>query len=584
MSPGSSIQQLRLREHQLFLALTIVVGVLAGLSAVLFTVAIDWTTRLFFGLDPSAVRLFVVPVAVSLVTGALLAWAFPDVRGSGVPQTEAAYHLHNGVIPGRVPLGKFITGVLCIGSGHSMGREGPSVQIGAGLASVVGRWVPLSPARVKDLVPVGAAGALAAAFNTPVAAVLFALEEIIGDMNATLLGSTVVASVASVVVERSILGNEPLFRVPAYHLQHPIELLAYAALGIVGGVVSLVFCKGLLAARRLFMGLPPWTRIWQPALGGLVIGGLLVFRPQVMGVGYEYVDQALNGGLVLKTMILLCALKLVATLVSYSSGNAGGIFAPSLYIGAMAGGAVGSVVHQLAPLQTADAGAYALVGMGTLFAGIIRAPMTSVFMIFEITQDYQILVPLMVANLLSFLISRRFQPVPVYHALLQQDHVHLPSAATRVAPASWTAADVMGSKVNLVPGETAVQSLWEASSSNGAPAFLVGTPERLVGIVNAQQLAAAMESGRSSDPISSLLDAEIVHTHPDHPSQTVLDRLAQSGGVLPIVSRDDAQRVVGVVTLPQITRFLRKRSRASATTSFGHTTASMQPSQTRPGP
>ena len=143
-----------------------------------------------------------------------------------------------------------------------------------------------------------------------------------------------------------------------------------------------------------------------------MIGGLLVFRPQVMGVGYEYVDQALNGGLVLKTMVLLCALKLVATTVSYSSGNAGGIFAPSLYIGAMAGGAVGSVVHQLAPLQTADAGAYALVGMGTLFAGIIRAPMTSVFMIFEITQDYQILVPLMVANLLSYLISRRFQPTP----------------------------------------------------------------------------------------------------------------------------------------------------------------------------
>ena len=349
MSLGSSIQQLRLREHQLFLALTIVVGVLAGLAAVLFTVAIDWTTRLFFGLDPSTVRLFVVPVTVSLVTGALLAWVFPDVRGSGVPQTEAAYHLRGGVIPARVPLGKFITGVLCIGSGHSMGREGPSVQIGAGLASAVGRWVPLSPARVKDLVPVGAAGALAAAFNTPVAAVLFALEEIIGDMNATLLGSTVVASVASVVVERSILGNEPLFRVPAYHLQHPIELLAYAALGIIGGVVSLVFCKGLLGARRLFMGLPPWTRVWQPAMGGLVIGGLLVLSPQVMGVGYEYVDQALNGGLVFKTMVLLCVLKLLATTVSYSSGNAGGIFAPSLYIGAMAGGAVGTVVHQLAP-------------------------------------------------------------------------------------------------------------------------------------------------------------------------------------------------------------------------------------------
>ena len=174
--------------------------------------------------------------------------------------------------PARVPFGKFLTGVLCIGSGHSMGREGPSVQIGAGLASVVGRWLQLSPQRVRELVPVGAAGALAAAFNTPVAAVLFALEEIIGDMNAALLGSTVVASVAAVVVERSILGNEPLFHVPTYHLVHPAELLAYAVLGVIGGVVSLVFCKALLALRGGFLRLPPAHECFQPAIGGLVIG------------------------------------------------------------------------------------------------------------------------------------------------------------------------------------------------------------------------------------------------------------------------------------------------------------------------
>jgi CIC family chloride channel protein len=300
----------------------------------------------------------------------------------------------------------------------------------------------------------------------------------------------------------------------------------------------------------------------------VAIGALLIVTPQVMGVGYEYVDQALNGGLVFKTMVLLCVLKLVATTVSYSSGNAGGIFAPSLYIGAMAGGAVGTVVHRLAPLQTADAGAYALVGMGTLFAGIIRAPMTSVFMIFEITQDYQILVPLMVANLLSFLISRRFQPTPVYHALLQQDHVHLPSAATRIAPTSWTAADVMGSEVSLVPPNTSVQRLWETSRSDGTPAFLVGTPERLVGMVNAQQVAAAIESGRLSDPIASLLDPELVHAHLDHPSETVLERLARSSGVLPIVSRDDAQRVLGVVTFPHIVQFMRKRPAAARPTPF----------------
>jgi CIC family chloride channel protein len=301
-SPARRAQQLRLRENQLFLILTIVIGIIAGLAAVLFTLAIDQASHRFFGLAPSRLWLFAVPRLVSIVTGVLLAKVFPDVRGSGVPQTEAAYHLHGGVIPGRVPFGKFLTGVLCIGSGHSMGREGPSVQIGAGVASLAGQWLRLPPRRVRDLVPVGAAGALAAAFNTPVAAVLFALEEIIGDMNAALIGSTVVASVAAVIVERSILGNEPLFHVPTYRLVHPAELLAYAALGIAGGVVSLIFCKGLLALRSIFLHLPARTRILQPMVGGLIIGGILLYSPAIRGVGDEYVDQALNGGLVLKTM------------------------------------------------------------------------------------------------------------------------------------------------------------------------------------------------------------------------------------------------------------------------------------------
>ena len=544
----SRVQQLKLREHQLFLILTIVIGVVAGLAAVLFTVAIDQVSHRLFGLAPSRLRLFGIPPLVSLVTGVLLAKVFPDVRGSGVPQTEAAYHLAGGVIPPRVPFGKFLTGVLCIGSGHSMGREGPSVQIGAGLASGVGQWLGLSPERVRDLVPVGAAGALAAAFNTPIAAVLFALEEIIGDMNATLIGSTVVASVASVVVERSILGNEPLFHVPTYRLVHPAELIAYALLGIAGGVVSLVFCKGLLAARVAFRRLPPWTRVIQPAIGGLIIGGILLYSPAIMGVGYEYVDQALNGGLLLRTMMILCFLKLSATIVSYASGNAGGIFAPSLYIGAMAGGAIGMLVHRVAPFPTGDVGAYALVGMGTLFAGIIRAPMTSVFMIFEITQDYQILVPLMVANLLSFVISRRYQPVPVYHALLHQDGVHLPSgdgAATRTAR---TAGDMMQTDVPFMPPHLSLREAQQWAAAHDAPLFLVGSADHLVGIVTREQLQEPGIVQHGSDLVSTVTSTDFTHAHADHPVDVVLDRLAESGGLLPIVSRADVRRVDGIIT------------------------------------
>jgi CIC family chloride channel protein len=452
-------------------------------------------------------------------------------------------------------------GVLCIGSGHSMGREGPSVQIGAGIASVVGQWLRLPPGRVKELVPVGAAGALAAAFNTPIAAVLFALEEIIGDLNATLIGSTVVASVASVVVARSILGNDPLFHVPAYQLVHPAELIAYAGLGVVGGIVSLVFCKALLGLRALFSRLPRSTVMVQPAIGGVAIGAILVVLPDIRGVGYESVDQALNGGLVLRTMLILCAVKLGATIISYCSGNAGGIFAPSLFIGAMAGGVVGTVVHRMAPFPTAEPGAYALVGMGTLFAGIIRAPMTSVFMIFEITQDYQIVVPLMVANLLSFAISRRYQPVPVYEALLRQDQIHLPSAAFRARP-DFTARDVMNVDVPsaFLSGEMPIDAAWHAIRTDGCPVSLVGSPEQLIGVITKPQLARAREAGRGKAPLGTVTEKSFVHVHPDHGLDVVLERFAECGGLLPVVSRAPASRVEGVITVDDLTRFGKRRS------------------------
>lgn len=552
----SILQRLRARDNQLFLFATVLIGVLAGLSAVLFTLCIERLSHWLFGMSPSAARLLLVPSVVGLLTGVLLAKFFPDVRGSGVPQTDAAYHLAYGNIPFRIAIGKFITGVLCVGSGHSMGREGPSVQIGASISSTIGRWLHLSPERVRALVPIGGAAALSAAFNTPVAAVLFALEEIIGDLNAGIIGPTVVASVTSVIVERSILGNQPLFRVPQYHLVKPAELLAYAGLGIIGGLISLVFCKGLLWTRSLFRKLPRSSVIVHPAIGGFIIGAVLLVFPQVMGVGYEYVDQALNGGLVVKTMIILCAAKLVATIISYSSGNAGGIFAPSLYLGAMAGGAVGGLVHRFAPLSTGDPGAYALVGMGVLFAGIIRAPMTSVFMIFELTQDYQILVPLMVANLLSFMISKHFQPKPIYHALLEQDGIFLPGPGSRLRPGSTSVKDVMTHDLLLVPPETSIEDVRNRLSENGSRPLMVGTKDLFAGILAPLEVEKAFKAGRGHESISSL-DVKIhcPHVYPDQPLDLVLEQLAQTSGVVPVLSRH-GHRLLGAVTKETVMRFL----------------------------
>ncbi len=555
--PPPTLQSLRLRENQLFFFITVLVGVLAGLAAVLFTLAIEWVHRALFGLDPGPARLFLVPTVASLLAGVLLATVFPDVRGSGVPQTKAAFRLHGGVIPFRVPVGKFLMGALCVGSGHSMGREGPSVQIGAGVASAIGQWVGLPAERVRELVPVGAAGALAAAFNTPVSAVIFALEEIIGDLNAPLIGSTVVASVASVMVERSILGNEPLFRVPAYHLMHAAELGAYAALGIIGGVISVVFCRTLLRVRRATLTLSATGKVFLPAAGGALVGLIIIAVPQVMGVGYEYIDQALNGGLMINTLLVLGAVKIVATLVSYTTGNAGGIFAPSLFIGAMAGGAVGTATHWLAPFPTADPGAYALVGMGALFAGIIRAPLTSVFMIFEITQDYQILVPLMVANLMSFLISRHYLPVPIYHALLAQDGIHLPPSIPADASREWTAGSAMSRAFELVSTEQLIADVAARTAGEPERVVFIGTPANVTGFVTDADLRAAVAQGRGAGPVRELERAVPDAVWVDAPPRDVLERLAREDRPVPVV--DDGPQgvsVCGVIRSTDVVRYL----------------------------
>ena len=565
VSPLPLIQRLRLRENHIFFALTILIAVIAGLSAVLFTLAIKGTTYLLFGISPSILRYILVPTLMSLVTGFLLAKFFPDARGSGVPQTEAAYHLRQGDIPGKTAFGKFVTGVLCIGSGHSMGREGPSVQIGAGIASSIGKWFNLSPERAQSLVPVASAAALSAAFNTPVAAVIFALEEIIGDMNAALVGSTVVASVAAVIVERSILGNSPIFQVPQYHLVDPAELIAYAVLGVVGGIVSLAFSKGLLWLRGIFKRMPERTKVIQPAMGGLVIGVMLIFFPQVMGVGYEYVNQGLNGGLLLKTMVLLCLVKLVATIISYASGNAGGIFAPSLYLGAMAGGAIGTIMHRFAPFPTGDTGAYALVGMGTLFAGIIRAPMTSVFMIFELTQDYQVFVPLMIANMISYAISRHYEPTSLYHALLQQDDVHMPAPAARIPSGTWRASDVMTREFTMLPPSSSMTEAMEVLERSGLKLLLVGSNGTYEGLVSHDELAEAMRSGVADTSISGLINTHSAHVHPDHSLDLVLERLDKNQGMLPVVSRKHVREILGVVTPQTIYQFLQRNWKPQAT-------------------
>ncbi len=558
------VENVRRREDRLALVLSLLIGALVGLVVVAFILL---TGRLAAHMYPSgddaAWRRILVPTLGALVSGLLLFRFFPDARGSGIPQTRAAVFIHDGRITFRTVIGKFVCCATSLASGIALGREGPSVHIGAGISSIIARRLGLSTAQVRWLIPVGASAALAAAFNTPIAAVLFSLEEIIGDMHAPVLGSVVLSSTTSWMVLHLVLGDEPLFHVAGYQLAHPGELLAYVVLGIVGGLGSVAFVRLLLGLRKAFARLPRSTVWIQPVAGGLCVGLFGYFVPAVLGVGYDQVDHVLGGSVILSAVILLAILKIIATSVCYASGNAGGIFGPTMFIGAMLGAAVGSITHQLFPTATAGPGAYALVGMGTAFAGIIRTPLTSVIMIFEVTRNYTIIVPLMVSNLIAFYISQRFQHEPIYAALARQDGLHLPSGEARhVSPESRVRAALRPAPPPF-PATISIAEAHRRAFDRDLGSWPVADDSGLVGIVRLADVAAAVAEGRGEEFIGALVAGgnddgtdpmeQMAHVHADQPLALALSRMGATGHTaLPVVSRANVRKIVGIITLTDI--------------------------------
>ena len=327
-------------DGQLFIFLSILIGLFAGLLVVCFQIAIAWTHLWLLGsaLTPSHARVILAPALAGLVVAALVIKVFPRVRGSGVNQTKSAVYVSDGYIPFSTVTGKFITCALAIGSGQSLGPEDPSLQIGAGIASAFGRRLKLSRDKLRLMAPVGAAAGLAAAFNAPISSVLFVIEEVIGKWSAGVLGAIVLSALSSVVVMRNFLGSEPLFRVTTYRLAHPSELVAYAVLGVAGGFASVFFVKLIASVRPRLMRLPRRTQYFQPAVAGLMVGVIGLGFPQVMGAGYEVIDQAMHNQYAWQILAILAVLKIVATSISFTSGTPGGMFAPTLFIGAMLGG------------------------------------------------------------------------------------------------------------------------------------------------------------------------------------------------------------------------------------------------------
>lgn len=541
--------------------LALLVGVGGGLGAIAFRWLIANMGDLFFGSDallkPYLGRYWVVlvPGAGGVVVGLLVHFFAREAKGHGVPEVMLAVGVHGGRIRPRVALVKALASSVCIGSGGSAGREGPIVQIGSALGSSLAQALRLSASRTRLLVACGAAAGISATFNAPIAGVLFALEVILREFSARYFGLVVLASVAATAVSQHVLGDYPAFRSPQYALQSAWELPLYFALGIVAALVAAAFVRLLYAVEDLA---DAWTfpDYLKPGVGGLLVGLMGVWYPQVFGVGYPAIDLALWEKMALGTAAALVAFKLLATSFTIGSGGSGGVFAPSLFVGAMAGSAFGQAVHTWFPEVTAHSGAYALVGMAAVFAGAAHAPITSVLILFEMTRDYRIILPLMIAVVVSSIISQRISRESIYTLKLLRRGIDLARTALGNPLAGVPVSRAMVTDTEPVPRSMPVRDLIGRLDPVAHHALPVVDDEgRLAGIVSVTDVAEAAVEDEPDLVAGDIATGEPVTCFPDEPLSEALQRMAaREVGQLPVVDRLDPTRLLGMLRRPEIIR------------------------------
>ncbi|MGH9711349.1 MAG: chloride channel protein, partial [Candidatus Acidiferrales bacterium] len=551
---------LTLREGQLFLLLAVIIGIVSGLIVVCFRIAIEWTRFWLLGssMEPSRSRVLLAPTLAGFGVALLVIFVFKRSRGSGVNQTKAAVFIFDGYVPFRTVIGKFVTCALAIGSGQSLGPEDPSLQMGAGIASALGRSLRLSREKQRLIAPIGAAAGLAAAFNAPISAVIFVIEEIIGTWSGGVLGAVILAAISSVVVMREFLGSAPMFRVPAMEFRRPVELIGYAVLGVVSGVASIAFLKFIAYFRPRLKQLPRWTQYIQPAGAGLLIGIIGIWLPQVMGSGYPIIDQALHDQFLWKMLLLLGLFKILATGISFVSGTPGGMFAPTLFIGAMLGGAVGGVEHLFVHHGTQSVAAFALVGMGTFFAGFLRVPITSVFMVLEVSGNYSIIVPAIIANMIAYFISRRYQQVSLFDFLARQDGFYLPSIEEMREHTALRVEDAMRPGAGIVLREDSPAEMLQEAEASQSSQFLVWRHIdgwRTISQEDIRQQAIVASASPPADEMPGR--GPLPQLYPDQPLDEAL-RLIGNWPVVPVVNRANLEKLEGVLSVDDILQAYRK--------------------------
>ncbi len=543
-------------DAQRFLLLSIMIGLFAGLMVVCFHMAIDFIDWFAVGTLAEMTNLgtLLSPAIGGTIAAFLVFFVFKKARGSGVNQAKAAVYIYDGYVPFSTVIGKFLACSVAIGSGNSLGPEDPALQMGAGVASLLGRVFRLTRERMRMIAPVGAAAGIAAAFNAPITGVLFAMEEVVAGWHTGVLGSIVLASTAAVVVVRWFLGSQPLFAVPAFELTNPLELIVHALIGVAGGLLAVLFMKTVAALFRQKAKMPPRVRYLLPAAAGLLVGMAGLWLPEVMGVGYDAIDSALHNRFPWSLLLALGLVKILVTLVCFSAGTPGGMFAPTLFAGAMIGGALGSIAQHLQLFPTSPTDAYVLVGMGTFFAGVFRAPMTSVFMVFEVSASYVIIAPVLIANTVAYLIVRRLNRVPFFQMVATAEGLHLPSVEDEREMVRLRVEDAMQPAQAVFGPRTRVGTALELMRNAGDEFRLVKLGHGRWSWVCREELEQA---ARQAGPAAVL---EEVAQHPPaprlYPDIELANALKMIGGypVLPVASRANINELVGTLTLEDIHR------------------------------
>ncbi len=541
-------------EEKLYLAITIATGVMAAVLAVALHHGIFYLRDLFETDKAFGPKAFILGGIAIFISGWLTTRKFPFTVGSGVPHVKLALAVYNGKIKMGSTVAKFITTTLALGSGVSLGREGPSVTIAAGFGSWLGDTFHLSKRRIKALVAVGSAGAISAGFHTPISAVVFTLEEVVGNLNAKVLGSIVISSVIASITAQFLTGGDALFSQLYYKLNDHRELFFYLVIGIVSGLLGPLWMKSVLALRKFNRTKMKNHRLTFIMIAFCSVGLLSHIHPGVLGSGQGTIENTLLS-LILdpKVLITLFILKFISTSLCYSTGMSGGLFMPTLLMGATLGSIIGSIAGILFPEITSNTGAYALVGMGAFFVTVIRTPFTSVMIVFELTRDYHIMLPLMIANAIAYSISTRFGSQSIYERISEQDGIHLPTEEDNEALETLPVEESMIRDVISFHANLTIAECYEKVKASTITGYPILNNGRLIGMISKAEILSNHSKKNFDKKLSAICERKVIKIYPDQSLHVAFHRLKRFQiSRLPVVSRLDDKKLVGIITAKEI--------------------------------